>query len=285
MRLITYQHNGSAAIGVRRDDHLIPVADIDLSLPSSIRQLLAEDKLTSLASKLSQYHGTGISLDNIEYLPLLPDPSKIICIGRNYAAHAKEGGAEVPSYPEVFFRGPSSLVAHNSPIIAPECSDKLDFEGEVAFVIGKKCRHATEENALKYIAGYSLFNDATVRDYQKISTQWTVGKNFDSTGAFGPELITQDELLKGMSSLEITTKLNGKVMQNASIDDLIFPIPKLIAILSQCMTLEPGDVVVTGTPAGVGFARTPPVWMKDGDLIEVSVEGLGTLSNKVQDEG
>jgi 2-keto-4-pentenoate hydratase/2-oxohepta-3-ene-1,7-dioic acid hydratase in catechol pathway len=232
----------------------------------------------------SKSDGAGIALDDIEYLPLIPRPGKILCIGRNYAAHAAEGGAETPTYPEVFFRGSTSLVPHQGTIVRPQCSETLDFEGEFAFVVGKRCRHATDENALDCIAGYTLFNDATIRKYQRLSSQWTMGKNFDGTGAFGPELVTVDELPEGMVGRTLTTKLNGELMQEGSIDNLVFPVRQLVTILSECLTLEPGDVVVTGTPAGVGYARKPPVWMKHGDTVEIEVEGLGKLTNTVQDE-
>ena len=284
MRLITFIHDGRQQIGVRKGDHVIPAASIAPALPGSIMQLLADEQLEALHSKISSFDGAGIAIDDIEYLPLIPRPGKIICIGRNYAAHAAEGGAETPTFPEVFYRGATSLVAHNAPIIRPQCSDQLDFEGEFAFVVGKTCRHATEDDALDYVAGYTLFNDATIRNYQRFSSQWTIGKNFDNTGAFGPELVTCDELPDGMAGLSLTTKLNGQVMQDGRIDDLVFPVRKLIAILSECMTLEPGDVVVTGTPAGVGYARTPPIWMKPGDTVEIEVDGLGKLINTVQDE-
>ena len=284
MRLITFIHNGREQIGVRQDDVVIPVASIDPALPGSIMQLLADGRLEDLRSKVSNYDGVGLAVDDIDYLPLIPRPGKIICIGRNYAAHAAEGGADTPTFPEVFFRGATSLIPHNGIIIRPHCSETLDFEGEFALVIGKNCRHATEDNALDFIAGYTLFNDATIRDYQRFSSQWTVGKNFDGTGAFGPELVTPDELPDGMAGLSLTTKLNGELMQDGQIDNLVFPVRTLITILSECMTLEPGDVVVTGTPAGVGYARKPPIWMKPGDTVEIEVEGLGTLINTVQDE-
>jgi len=284
MRLITFIHDGREQIGVCRDDHVIPVASIAPDLSGCIRQLLANDQLGVLQTKIASYDGAGIAIDDLEYLPLIPRPGKIICIGRNYAAHAAEGGAETPTFPEVFFRGPTCLVAHQASIIRPQCSEQLDYEGEFAFVIGKACRHATENNALDYIAGYTLFNDATIRNYQKFSSQWTVGKNFDNTGAFGPELVTCDELPDGMAGLSLTTRLNGELMQNGQIDDLVFPVRRLVAILSECMTLEPGDVVATGTPAGVGFARTPPIWMKAGDTVKIEVDGLGKLINTVQDE-
>ena len=284
MRLITFLHDGREQIGVRQDNVVIPVASIDPELPGSIMQLLADGRLEELQGKASNYDGTGIALGDIDYLPLVPRPGKIVCIGRNYAAHAAEGGAEAPTFPEIFFRGATSLLPHQGTIIRPQCSETLDFEGEFAFVVGKTCRHATEDNALDFIAGYTLFNDATIREYQRFASQWTIGKNFDDTGAFGPELVTSDELPDGLAGLALTTKLNGEQMQEGQIDNLIFPVRKLVAILSECMTLEPGDVVVTGTPSGVGFARKPPLWMKHGDTVEIEVEGLGKLINTVQDE-
>ena len=284
MRLITFIHDGREQIGVRQGDVVIPVAAIDPKLPGSIMQLLTDGRLGELQSKASNLDGASIALHDIAYLPLIPRPGKIICIGRNYSAHAAEGGAETPTFPEVFFRGATSLIPHRGTIVRPQCSETLDFEGEFAFVVGRSCRHATEDDALDYIAGYTLFNDATIREYQRFSSQWTVGKNFDNTGAFGPELVTTDELPDGMAGLSLTTRLNGELMQDGQIDHLVFPVRKLVAMLSECMTLEPGDVVVTGTPAGVGYARTPPLWMKHGDSVEIEIEGLGSLINTVQDE-
>lgn len=284
MRLITFTYGGHEQIGVRQGDRVIPVAEIAPELPDNLRQLLAHDGLAELSNALDARSNGGIAIDEIKYRPLLPEPGKIICIGRNYAAHAAEGGAETPTFPEIFYRGASSLVAHNAPIIRPIVSDKLDFEGEIALVVGKTCRHATEDSALEFVAGYTLFNDATLRDYQRFSTQWTIGKNFDGTGAFGPELVTSDELPPGIEGLRLTTSLNGELMQDGQTDNLVFPIRSLIRILSECMTLEPGDVVVTGTPAGVGYARKPPIWMKAGDTIEIEVEGIGKLVNTIQDE-
>ena len=290
MRLITYAENGKDRMGVRVDRRVIPVADVDPSLPASIIELLAGDHLGALQASIA---GVGIdgdidlrgrSVDDITYRPLIPQPGKIFCIGRNYAAHATEGGAETPSFPEVFVRGATSLTAHRGVIVAPKCSDKLDFEGEFAFVVGKTCRHVTEETALDVVAGYTLFNDATVRDYQRFASQWTIGKNFDQTGAFGPELVTADELPPGLGGLTLRSRLNGEEMQVGHVDDLVFSVPRLIAILTEAITLEPGDVVVTGTPSGVGYARTPPVFMKPGDVIEVEVPGLGILTNTVENE-
>jgi 2-keto-4-pentenoate hydratase/2-oxohepta-3-ene-1,7-dioic acid hydratase in catechol pathway len=284
MRLLTFRHGGRDQVGVRREDQVIPVSSIAPDLPGSVLGLLAGGYLDTLQSKVGSYDGATIAVDDIEYQILIPRPGKVICIGRNYAAHAAEGGAETPTFPEVFFRGPTSLVAHQGTIVRPQCSEMLDFEGEIALVIGKSCRHATEVNALEFIAGYTLFNEATIRNYQKFSSQWTIGKNFDDTGAFGPELVTSDELPDGIVGLNLTTRLNGEVMQDAMTDDLVFPVRALIAILSECMTLEPGDVVVTGTPAGVGYARKPPIWMKAGDTVEIEVPGIGKLVNTIRDE-
>ena len=284
MRLMTYGHEGREHVGVRNGDRAISVASVDAALPTTLVGLLASGALGTLAAKLAEFGSEGVAIREVEYRPLIPNPGKIICIGRNYAAHAAEGGAETPTFPEVFYRGATSLVAHQGVIVRPKCSDKLDYEGEFVVVIGSSCRHATLENALDYVAGYTLFNDATLRDYQRFSSQWTVGKNFDGTGAFGPELVTAEEMPPGLEGLTLTTRLNGEGMQEGHVDDLVFPVRKLIAILSECMTLEPGDVVVTGTPAGVGYARTPPVFMKAGDVVEVDVPGLGKLINTVQDE-
>ena len=284
MRLLTFSHNGREQVGVRRDDQVIPVSSIAPDLPGSVLGLLAGGHLDTLQSKVDSYDGATIALDDIEYQILIPRPGKVICIGRNYAAHAAEGGAETPTFPEVFFRGPTSLVAHQGAIVRPKCSEMLDFEGEIALVIGKSCRHATEANALEFIAGYTLFNEATIRNYQKFSSQWTIGKNFDGTGAFGPELVTSDELPDGIAGMNLLTRLNGELMQDGQTDDLVFPVRALIAILSECMTLEPGDVVVTGTPAGVGYARKPPIWMKAGDTVEIEVPGIGKLVNTIKDE-
>jgi 2-keto-4-pentenoate hydratase/2-oxohepta-3-ene-1,7-dioic acid hydratase in catechol pathway len=284
MKLLTFRDGATDAIGVRLGDSVIPLDDLDPHLPGTIPALLAEDALPAIAARLQDTNRAGISIDRIDYRPVIPRPGKIMCIGRNYAAHAAEGGAETPAFPEVFMRSATSLTAHRGTIVRPQCSITLDFEGEFAFVIGKTCRHVSEEDALDHVAGYTLFNDGSIREYQKASTQWTVGKNFDSTGAFGPELVTADELPPGLAGLTLRTRLNGEQVQEGHIDDLVFPVRKLIAILSEGITLEPGDVVVTGTPAGVGFARKPPLWMKDGDSVEVEVEGLGRLVNAVRDE-
>ncbi len=290
MRLITFRHDGRARVGVRSEESVVPVEALDPALPRTLIELIATGGLDALAAIVgdsafpARVMSDGIALSDVSYLPAIPRPGKVICIGRNYAAHAAEGGAETPTFPEVFYRGATSLIGNDAAIVRPTCSDELDFEGEFAFVIGTSCRHVAEGDALDVVAGYSLFNDAALRDYQRAASQWTVGKNFDGTGAFGPEFVTSDELPPGLVGLTLTTTLNGEQMQEGHVDDLVFPVRRLIAILSECMTLEAGDVVVTGTPSGVGAARTPPVYMVPGDVVEVRMDGLGSLVNTVVDE-
>jgi acylpyruvate hydrolase len=220
----------------------------------------------------------------IEWLPPLTSPSKIICIGLNYAAHAAEGGFALPTYPSVFVRFNTTLVGHRAPLLRPRESTHFDYEVELVAVIGRAGRRISKRDALSHVIGYSVFNDASIRDYQMKTPQWTVGKNFDGTGAFGPYLVTHDEVPSGGSGLRVMTRLNGRVLQDSTTSDLIFDVATLIELLSEACTLQPGDLLVTGTPAGVGFARKPPVFMKAGDVCEVEVEGLGTLVNPVVDD-
>lgn len=229
--------------------------------------------------------GPELDVGALDYLPPIPNPSKIICIGLNYVDHTSETGFEQPDYPTVFSRFASTLIGHERNLIKPKQSEQFDYEGEIAAIIGKTCFKATAETALDHIIGYSIFNDVSVRDYQFKSPQWTMGKNFDGTGVFGPAFVTAESLPPGIKGLKIETRLNGEVVQSASTDDLVFDVATLIVLLSDVMTLNPGDVVVTGTPAGVGMARNPHLWMKHGDRIEVQVEQLGTLRNNVVELG
>jgi 2-keto-4-pentenoate hydratase/2-oxohepta-3-ene-1,7-dioic acid hydratase in catechol pathway len=181
-------------------------------------------------------------------------------------------------------RGPTSLVAHNEPIIRPRCSEQLDYEAELVAIVGKRGKHVPESDALDYIAGYSIFNEGSIREYQRKTSQWTAGKNFDKTGAFGPEFVTADELPPGATGLGIQSRLNGQVMQDANTSMMLFDVKETVALLTEFMTIEPGDVLVMGTPAGVGHARKPPVWMKDGDVCEIEIEKIGVLHNPIKDE-
>lgn len=228
--------------------------------------------------------GEPVDLNRETLLPPIANPGKIICIGLNYADHSKESGFEQPTYPTVFGRFASSLIGHGAPIIRPTVSEQLDYEGEIVAVIGKPGRDIPQEQALDHVAGYSLFNDVSIRDYQFKSPQWTVGKNFNDTGAFGPTFVSSDVLPPGCRGLRLQTRLNREVVQDASTDDLVFDVATLVSLLSVAFTLEPGDVIVTGTPSGVGLARKPPLWMKPGDVCEVEVAGLGILSNPIVDQ-
>jgi acylpyruvate hydrolase len=223
--------------------------------PIDLAGLIAQGRASLLAAGDALLQGPEIDLEAVELLPPLPAPGKIICIGLNYADHSAESGYEVPDYPIVFGRFPSSLIGHGAPIIRPRISEQLDYEGEFVAVIGRGGRDIPRARALEYLIGYSLFNDASVRDYQFKTPQWTVGKNFDGTGAFGPVLVTADELPAGCAGVRLQTRLNGSVVESASTDDLVFDVAMLVSMLSEAFTLEPGDIIVTGTPAGVGLAR------------------------------
>lgn len=226
---------------------------------------------------------TGEAVDeaSLTFLSPLVRPSKIICLGLNYRDHAEESGLGIPEFPVLFARFPSSLMGHGAPIILPKVSSQLDWEAELVAVLSKGGKNITEADALSHVAGYSVFNDASIRDYQLRTPQWTAGKNFDDTGAFGPWLVTPDELPAGAAGLKIECRVNGQVMQSSNTGNLIFDVAKTISLLSSFMTLEAGDVLVMGTPGGVGVARSPQVWMKAGDVCEVEIEGIGLLSNPI----
>lgn len=227
-----------------------------------------------------------IAASDLKLLPPLQRPPKIICVGLNFADHTSESQYQQPDYPTLFFRVATSLIAHEQPMIRPRVADSegLDFEGEIAVVLGKGGRHISKTDALSHVAGYSVFNDGSVREYQFKTPQWTVGKNFDGTGAFGPDLVTADELPPGVKGLRLETRLNGQVVQSASTDEMVFDVASLISIISEAITLEAGDVIVSGTPSGIGWARNPKLLMKSGDVCEVSVEKIGTLRNVIVDE-
>ena len=288
MKLISYRHDNATRYGVIQDNGTKGVVDMRHCMdeaPESINDFVAtvssqQGLMAAIAERAAR--AQALPLTSVQLLPCIPRPSKIICLGVNYHDHAAEGGNTVADYPTIFFRGPSSLAAHGDAIPIPAISTALDYEAELALVIGKAARNVPEEDALDHVFAYACFNDATFRDYQRKTTQWTVGKNFDQTGGFGPHLVTADELPPGCTGLHIESRLNGRVMQSASTTDMVFHVAPTIAMMSACMTLEPGDVIVMGTPAGVGYARKPPVWMVDGDVIEIDIEGIGVLRNTVR---
>ncbi|AFQ48514.1 fumarylacetoacetate hydrolase family protein [Burkholderia cepacia] len=279
MRYVNFSPDGhKRMLGVQRDSTIVSLGD------ATLEQLLASG--IDLAGFADRQAATGptFHVDEVTWLPPLTRPGKIICVGLNYADHTKESPYEQPSYPTLFPRFTTSLIGHGAPMIRPRVSDSLDFEGELAVVLKSGGRHIPKASALDCVAGYSVFNDGSVREYQFKAPQWTVGKNFDGTGAFGPALVTADELPAGGAGLRLETRLNGKVVQSANTSDMLFDVATLIAIVSEAITLEAGDVIVSGTPAGIGWAREPKLIMRDGDVCEVEIEGLGILRNPVRDE-
>lgn len=285
MKFTTYLRDGATRLALVDGDNLIDLNDADAQAPADLRAALRAGTDLQAAARRALEAGKRQPLKAAKLAPLVPEPGKIVCLGLNYFDHAKEGGREKPDYPWFFFRGASSLIAHGDAGVVPSVSSKFDYEAELAVVIGRKVpRHTKEADALQYVFGYSCFNDMSVRDYQKRTPQWTIGKNFDATGGFGPVLVTADELPAGAVGLKIQGRLNGEVMQDANTTDMIFNVAETIALLADVLTLEPGDVIVMGTPAGVGQARTPPVWMKAGDTYEVEIERIGVLSNPIVNE-
>jgi 2-keto-4-pentenoate hydratase/2-oxohepta-3-ene-1,7-dioic acid hydratase in catechol pathway len=280
MRFIAYERNGTRGLAVADQAGRHWGLDEDAThgrLESALAH--GRDGLKDLATILLK--GEPIDPEAVRFLPPLPSPGKIICVGLNYADHTAESSIQQPDFPTLFGRFSSSLIGHGAPIVRPNVSEALDYEGELVAVIGRGGRHIPESTALNHVAGYSIFNDGTVRDYQFRTPQWTMGKNFDSTGAFGPAFVTADELPSGARGLKLEARLNGTVMQRASTSDLIFDVATLVALISVGITLFPGDIIVTGTPSGVGAARKPPLYMKPGDVCEIEIEGLGVLRNPI----
>ena len=285
MRFVNFRLDDRAGTALQnKDGSLVGRYADDPKYPGSIADLVIRggDALASAARSLAG--GPALEGGRIEYLPPFPTPPKIICLGLNYADHAAEGGFKPPSYPTIFARFASSLVGHGAPLIRPRVSTQFDYEGELVAVVGRGGRHISREAALDHICGYSIFNDASVRDFQMKTPQWTVGKNFDGTGAFGPAFVTADELPRGAAGLSLQTRLNGKVMQSASTTQMIFDVVTTVALITEALTLEAGDVLVMGTPSGIGMARTPQIFMKAGDVCEIEIEGLGILRNPIADE-
>lgn len=290
MRLCTIMSGGKAAVGVKMGDGKI----VDLSKqmprgPKSVVEILAGGKKVQAAvakACAKPKAGATVSEKSAKYLTPIPSPGKILCIGLNYRKHAEETGNPIPPYPVVFTRFNNTLVPHNGKMLSTSHSDQYDWEAELAVIISKKCRNVPKEKALTVIGGYACFNDGSIRDWQRKSGgQFTLGKNFDATGGFGPDIVTPDELPKGGAPLRIMTRVNGEVMQDSNTDDLIFDVPTLIHELTKVMTLEPGDVIITGTPSGVAMARKPPNWLKPGDVCEIEIEKIGVLRNPIAQGG
>lgn len=282
MRLVSFRHHGRDSYGVVRAGGIVDAGRrLGVEFPDlrSVLDAEAIDELHGLAADSDP----DLAFSEVELDPVIPRPDKILCVGINYRPHVEETGREPPDKPVLFVRFPDSQTGHGRPLVRPSVSAKLDYEGELAVVIGRAGRHIAPTGALRHVAGYACFNDGSVRDYQRHSTQFTAGKNFRHSGSFGPWLTTSDEI-GDPAALTLETRLNGEVVQSANVADLIFDIPTLISYCSVFTELLPGDVIATGTPGGVGFVRRPPVYLKPGDVVEVDIPGVGVLRNGVVDE-
>ena len=289
MKIVGFETDAGPRLGVVEQDQVIDLQAVDAKTPTDLGALLAQTNgdlqaVRDLAAKANA--AARRPLQGLRFALPVAKPGKIVCLGLNYMDHVKEGPQRdnVPQFPSIFFRSLTSLVAHEGAIIRPLVTEMLDYEGELAAIIGKRVKHLAVSEAAGCIAGFTCFNDASVREFQRRSTQWDMGKNFDRTGGFGPWMVTADELPVAGRGLKLETRLNGQVMQSDNTSNMMFPVAETLAYVTQGMTLEPGDVLVTGTPSGVGHARKPRVWMRHGDVCEVEIEGVGTLRNPVEDE-
>ena len=286
MGIIRFEKNGAAALGVRFGAEVVDLSAVAPQLPTDIAELLQQGGDAAVAKAIALAEGSSqrIPYEGLKLLPLAMKSVKTICLGLNYHDHAAENNREVPQYPMVFYRSASSFIGHGQPMVLPRISTQLDWEAELVAFVGKRARHVSEADALDYIAGYSCFNDGSIRDYQRKTSQWTIGKNFDGTGGFGPEFIPAGLLPPGAKGLRIQCRVNGEVRQDANTSDMIFDVARTVHLMTECMTLEPGDLLVMGTPGGVGVARKPPLFMKAGDVCESEIEKIGLLRNQVVQE-
>jgi acylpyruvate hydrolase len=310
MRLVTYQHEEQSRVGAQLDEQIIDLnrayqaslyhsnntdelAVADMRVPTDLIGLLKGGNTSLRATqqaiafvrgqlerndKALDQQGIVFAIESVSLLQPVLCPGKVICLGLNYRDHATEAGMAIPEYPVLFHKLAGSLIGHNQPIIIPRISSKIDFEGELAIIIGRRGKYIAEDEALSYIAGYTVANDVSARDMQFRTSQWTTGKMLDTFGPLGPALVTRDEV-PDPNALHITTTLNGQVMQDGNTADMIFRVPFIVSYISEIVTIEPGDVILTGTPAGIGNTRKPPVFMKPGDTISVEIEHLGILTN------
>ena len=289
MKIVAFEGHGGPRLGVVEGDQVVDLQAAEPKVPNDLGEYLAKTNgdTKQLAELVKRAPASARRpLSGINYALPVGRPGKIVCLGLNYLEHVKEGSQRdnIPKFPTIFMRGLTSLVPHGQPIIRPQVSETLDYEAELILIVGKRAKHLSAANATLCIAGYSCGNEGSVREFQRKTTQWDMGKNFDRTGGFGPWLVTADELPDAAKGLKIQSRLNGTVMQSDNTNNMMFPIVEMLVYITQGITLEPGDVIFTGTPSGVGHARKPPVWMKDGDTIEVEIERIGTLRNPIADE-
>ncbi len=289
MKIVAFEGQGSPRLGIVEGSEVVDLTAADSTAPTDLGAWLAKNNgetkpLADIAKRAPA--SARKPLAGLTYALPVGRPGKVLCLGLNYLDHVKEGPNRdnIPKFPTIFMRSRTSLVPHGQPILRPQVTETLDYEAELILVVGKRAKHLTAANATSCIAGYSCGNEGSVREFQRKTTQWDMGKNFDRTGSFGPWLVTADELPPAAKGLKIESRLNGKVMQSDNTDNMMFPIVDLLVYVTQGMTLEPGDIIFTGTPSGVGHARQPPVFMKNGDTCEIEIQGIGVLRNPVVDE-
>jgi acylpyruvate hydrolase len=290
MKVVGFEAEGGLRLGIVEGDQVIDLQAVDAKVPADLGAALAANNgdLEPLAAIAKRAPASAHRpLKGLKFGLPVARPGKILCLGLNYLDHVKEGPNRdnIPKFPTIFLRCLTSMVPHEQPIVRPKASEQLDYEAEMMLVVGKRAKHLTKENATSCVGGYSCSNEGSVREFQRKTTQWDMGKNFDRTGGFGPWMVTADELPDAGKGLKIESRLNGTVMQSDNTDNMMFPVREMLVYVTQGMTLEPGDIIFTGTPSGVGHARKPnPIWMKQGDVCEIEIEGIGTLRNPIEDE-
>jgi 2-keto-4-pentenoate hydratase/2-oxohepta-3-ene-1,7-dioic acid hydratase in catechol pathway len=289
MKIVGFTTDAGLRLGIVEGDTVVDLQAVDPSLPADLAVVLARHNgdLKPLAALAARAPASAKRpLAGLNYALPVARPGKIVCLGLNYLEHVKEGpnANNLPKFPTLFMRGLNSVVPHGHPLMRPRVSETFDYEAELVAVIGRRAKHMTLDNALGCVAGYTCANEGSIREFQRHTTQWHMGKNFDNTGSIGPWVVTADELPPGGKGLKIESRLNGKVMQSDSTANMMFPVAETIVYATQGMTLEPGDLLLTGTPSGVGHARKPPAWMRNGDMLEIEIEGIGVLRNPIEDE-
>jgi len=290
MKVVGFEADGGLRLGIVEGDQVVDLQAADAKVPANLAEVLAANNgdLKPLGEVAKRAPASARRpLSGLKFGLPVARPGKIICMGLNYLEHVKEGSQRdnIPKFPSIFMRGLTSMVPHGEPILRPKASEQLDYEAEMMLIVGKRAKHLTLSNATSIVAGYSCGNEGSVREFQRKTTQWDMGKNFDRTGGFGPWMVTADELPEAGKGLKIESRLNGKVMQSDNTDNMMFPVREMLVYITQGLTLEPGDIIFTGTQSGVGHARKPnPVWMKNGDTCEIEIEGVGVLRNPIEDE-
>ena len=289
MKIVGFEVSGRRRLGVVEGEEVVDLQAVDGRIPADLAEWLQThewDLRTLAAIAKDAPAGARLALSSVKFALPVARPNKIVCLGLNYLKHVKEGryADNVPKYPTIFFRCLTSLTAHMSDLIRPTASETFDYEAELAVVIGRRSKHLTMENALDSVVAYTCANEGTIREYQRRTTQWDMGKNFDQSGSLGPWLVSAEELPRGGGGLKIECRLNGNIMQSDNTDNMMFPLRETLVAITEGITLEPGDIILTGTPSGVGHARRPPVWMRNGDTCEVEIDGIGILRNSIANE-